>query len=130
MIADTEQGDRMTVLLLQIRTQVKMFHWQTKSYAEHEALDWLGGKLIELNDKWVEAYQGNEKTRVHCGENCSIKIVDWTPGAARVFIQDKVKSLRAKREAYWSTYQYTYLANIIDDIIGVLGKTLFLLTLH
>lgn len=56
MLSDTEQspGDRMAVMLLQIRTQVKMFHWQTKSYAEHKALDWLGDQLTDLNDKWVE----------------------------------------------------------------------------
>lgn len=124
-----EPGDRMVITLLHLRTQVKMFHWQTNSYAEHKALDKLGDRLLELNDLWVEAYQGNEHTRVNCGERCQLDLYNWTPGAPRIYLEDKVLSLQAKRQAHWNDPRHTYLANIIDEIIAALGKALYMLTL-
>ena len=124
-----EPGDKMVLTLLELRTQVKMFHWQTKSYAEHKALDKLGDRLLELNDLWVESYQGNEHTRVHCGGRCKIEIEDWTPGASTEYLEDKVLSLRTQRQAYWAESRHAYLANILDEIIAALGKALYMLTL-
>ena len=39
---------------------IQLAHWQTKGYAEHEALGEYYTKLNSLNDKLVEAWQGNQ----------------------------------------------------------------------
>ena len=39
---------------------VQASHWQTKSYAEHEALGEHYTKFNELNDRFVETYQGDD----------------------------------------------------------------------
>lgn len=44
---------------------MQMAHWQTKSYAEHEALGEYYTKLNTLNDKLVETWQGNQNRRIH-----------------------------------------------------------------
>jgi hypothetical protein len=41
-------------LLLTIQNQLKIFHWQTKSYAEHKALDDAYGTLTDLFDEFLE----------------------------------------------------------------------------
>ena len=51
-----------TIVLL---NNVQMAHWQTTSYAQHEALGEFYNKMNELNDKLVETWQGNQNKRIH-----------------------------------------------------------------
>ena len=44
---------------------VQSYHWQTKSYAEHEALGEFYTKFNELNDRFVETYQGKTHQRIN-----------------------------------------------------------------
>ena len=43
--------------LFHARTQVHIFHLQTKSYAQHKALDDLYNELLEYADSLAEAFQ-------------------------------------------------------------------------
>ena len=38
--------------------QIKLLHWQTKSYARHKAYDDIYHSLGDLVDKFVEMYMG------------------------------------------------------------------------
>ena len=51
-------------LLLQIRTQMQLFHWQTHSYARHQASDAFVKEFDVLVDRLVEASQGHTQCRV------------------------------------------------------------------
>ena len=44
---------------------IQLAHWQTKGYAEHEALGEYYEKLWKLNDRLVETWQGNQNKRIH-----------------------------------------------------------------
>ena len=37
---------------------IQAYHWQTKSYSEHESLGEFYTKFNELNDRFVETWQG------------------------------------------------------------------------
>lgn len=107
-------GDKVTGVLLHARTQLKIFHWQTKSYSEHKALDKLDKSLIELNDKWVESYQGNEATRIKVVNNSpggAFVLENWNPGSSHAFITEVVHSLRDLRATYYEEPRYEYLTN-------------------
>ncbi len=43
---------------------IQSYHWQTKSYSEHEALGEFYTKFNELNDRFVETYQGKTHQRI------------------------------------------------------------------
>lgn len=45
-------------LLMQMLDQLKLFHWQTASFAEHKALGAKYDSLADLVDKLVETYFG------------------------------------------------------------------------
>ena len=47
---------------------IQVFHWQTQSYSEHEALGEYYESLTLLNDKFVESWQGNQNTRLKFSE--------------------------------------------------------------
>ena len=44
---------------------IQSYHWQTESYAEHEALGEFYTKFNELNDRFVETYQGKTHQRIN-----------------------------------------------------------------
>jgi len=39
---------------LTIQNQLKIYHWQTESHAEHKALDKTYNKFTDLSDKFIE----------------------------------------------------------------------------
>ena len=43
---------------------IQAYHWQTESYSEHEALGEFYTKFNELNDRFVETYQGKTHERI------------------------------------------------------------------
>ena len=49
---------------------IKAYHWQTKSYSEHENLQEFYEKFDELNDRFVETWQG----KTHQRENFSAEL--------------------------------------------------------
>ncbi len=44
--------------MLTIRNQIKLYHWQTKSFARHKATDDLTAALDLAIDNFVEVYMG------------------------------------------------------------------------
>ena len=44
---------------------IKAYHWQTKSYSEHENLQEFYEKFDELNDRFVETWQGRTHQRIN-----------------------------------------------------------------
>ena len=51
-------GTEVALLLLMIKSQIKIFHWQTTQLGHHYALDSLFNSLNKINDRWVETFQG------------------------------------------------------------------------
>jgi len=43
---------------------IQSYHWQTESYSEHEALGEYYTKFNELNDRFVETWQGKHNKRI------------------------------------------------------------------
>ena len=75
--SDSELGESKTRLISQIAlelltltNQIKIFHWQTKGYAEHKALDKLFDILNSQNDRWVETAMG-KYGRIHLSDKQS-----------------------------------------------------------
>ncbi len=44
--------------LIQFQQQMRVFHWQTDSYAQHKAFGKIYGALDDLIDSFVETYMG------------------------------------------------------------------------
>ena len=51
-------GSRLVLFLIQLQVCVRMFHWQTRSYAEHTAAGGLFDKIVQLTDSIIERYMG------------------------------------------------------------------------
>ena len=111
--------------LLTIRNQIKVYHWQTKSFVRHKGADDLVTKLDVSIDEFVETYMGKYgRPKV----SKSIVLHNFSESAARNFV--------AQQRVYLSNVlprklspQDTDLLNIRDTILGNLNQTLYLFSL-
>ena len=68
--------DEFVSYTMSFLNNIQVFHWQTQSYAEHQALGEYYESLTDLNDKLVESWQGNQNTRLKFSEGpYSYKII-------------------------------------------------------
>lgn len=129
---DVNPNDSFVKELLAIQDQVKVFHWQTDSYASHMALGTYYDTLSPLVDQFVEEYQGQfgrVPIKANPGQSDLIGLADIEEGKVELFVNNVHKwfvQLRAKVEAVPNT---TNLQNILDEMIGETSKLKYLLTL-
>ena len=93
---------------------VQSYHWQTKSYAEHEALGEYYNKFNELNDRLVETYQGKINERIKFS-------AELRPGIKNYADKEILKSevnMQADRinEAYKQVQGQIDLESILEDM--------------
>ena len=50
----TQEISEIVRFFFTLQLNIKMYHWNTTSYARHKATDDFGGKLLSLIDKFVE----------------------------------------------------------------------------
>ncbi len=120
----TSGGDIVSHLLT-IRNQVKLYHWQTGSFARHKATDDLTAALDTNIDAFVESYMGRYGRPKVSG---SIKLHNFSESAARSFVAKQTKYLSSELPRKIKSTD-TDLLNLRDTILGDLNKVLYLFTL-
>ena len=114
----------------QLREQVKLYHWQTKSFARHKATDDVVTALDESIDTYVETYMGKygrpkmtaATNTIRITNMSEASIVKYIKAATTYLMGPLVKRLDAKKDMD--------LMNIRDEILGDLNQLLYLFTLH
>lgn len=110
--------------VLQARDKAHIEHWATKKYAEHVALGGFYTDVLELLDGFVEQYQGAYSKRLDISLPNSEVVQTIKP-----FLQAQVAWIEQNRYKVCHESD-TSLQNVIDEILGVYDKTLYLLTLE
>lgn len=116
-------------LMMTLRDQVKIYHWQTMSYPRHKATDELVGKLDENIDKFTEVYMGKYGRPKFGGRTNSIKIRNFHDKEAPALLKSAIDWLTHKLPKHLKAGD-TDLLNIRDEILADLNQTLYLFTLH
>jgi hypothetical protein len=107
---------------------VKLYHWKTKSYAQHKATDELYEHLNEKIDKFVEVLLGKSESRIHMVSQ-RIHLMDQN---LKTF-KEKIYEFRAflvDMDQYFGTKQDTDLLSIRDEILADINQFLYLLTFY
>lgn len=120
----TSGGD-IVMCLLTIRNQIKLYHWQTKSFARHTATDALTASLDTNIDAFVESYMGRYGRPKVSG---SIKLHNFSESAAKSFVATQTAYLTKVLPKKLKSTD-TDLLNLRDTILGDLTKVLYLFTL-
>ena len=122
---NTTSGGDIVTQLLTIRNQVKLYHWQTGSFARHKTTDDLTAALDLNIDGFVESYMGRYGRPKVSG---SIKLHNFSESAARAFVAKQTKYLTSVLPKKIKSTD-TDLLNLRDTILGDLTKVLYLFTL-
>jgi hypothetical protein len=110
---------------LKIQNQLRIYHWQTPSYAQHKAFGEAYENLNELIDNFVEVYLGKNKSGIsiftfkfelNSYDENYIKFID----TCILFLNNLAAELNEED---------TDLFNIRDEMIAVLNKLKYLLQL-
>jgi hypothetical protein len=119
------QGGEIVSVLFNIRDQVKLYHWQTRSFAEHKATDDLIGTLDTNIDKFVESYMGLYG-RPHVRKTLPVK--NLTVSGIRKFISRSTQWLSTSLPRKVKKTD-SDLLNIRDEILSDLNQVKYLFTL-
>ena len=110
--------------LVEIQVQLKFFHWQTKSYARHQAYGMTYAGLDDLIDSFVEVFMG-KYGRVPA---MPMQIFNRNEKDAMTFIDETVAFLIALSNGL-DPVKDSDLLNIRDEMLALFNKLRYLLTL-
>ena len=114
---------------LNLRNQIKLHHWQTRSYARHVATDAMVEKLDKNMDSFVEVYIGKYNRPKLSGKNAVITLRNMTEPGMNRFIHAAVRYLQGPVSKSLQPSD-TDLFNLRDEMIADLHQLQYLFTLH
>jgi hypothetical protein len=127
---NNKRGDKKSAIVkifLEMLTTIKLYHWKTRSFAQHKATDELYANLNEHIDQFVEILLGKDESRIRMVATCN-PLRDYENTANfkekiyeyREFLVNLSKSFNAKTD--------TDLLNVRDEILGDINQFLYLMT--
>jgi DNA-binding ferritin-like protein len=115
--------------LLGLQIQMKINHWQTKGIARHESFGKTYDDLTGLIDEFVEISMGKYGRFVLDEETKKIEMVNLSDVNPSDMIKVCTEALIEFSEDLDDRVD-TDLLNLRDEILGLLNKLLYLLTLE
>lgn len=115
--------------LLGLHVQLKINHWQTKGIARHEAFGNTYNGLTDLIDEFVEIAMGKYGRFVLDDETNNIKLINLSEMNPKDMITVCTDALIEFSEDL-DPKKDTDLLNLRDEILGLLNKLNYLLTLE
>ena len=116
--------------LLTFQTFLKLFHWNTPSYASHKASDQLYTDLGTIIDSFVEKLLGKYQT-IHSRQAPlhQVKIHLEDPNLSVKHAENRVVNLKKILINMHFASENADLANIRDEMVGQLNQFMYLLKL-
>ena len=113
--------------LLTLHNQLKIHHWQTKSYAEHQALGGAYDEFSGLIDEFIEVFMG-KYGRIESKDGFNIELSNYKDIGAVDFVDKYIDYLVNELPKSLEETD-TDMLNIRDEMLGQLNKLKYLLTL-
>lgn len=114
-------------IFLEMLNTVKLYHWKTRSYAQHKATDELYAKLNENIDTFVEILLGKDESRVKMVEK-RIRLIDSDNTRDFKSQMHHYREFLIDISNYFNVKKDTDLLNVRDEILGNINQFLYLMT--
>ena len=111
-----------------LQTQLKLYHWQTRSYARHVATDKVLAELLEHIDKYVEVYIGKYGRERLTKEQAPTVVQNMTEAGIVKFVRAAVRHMEGPLVRGLKAAD-SDLLSLRDDIVAELNQLLYLFTL-
>ena len=118
----------MITELLILQNQIRVYHWQTDSYAQHIAFDRTYEALDDQIDKFVEVFSG-KYGKVVDKNGFTIKLESINDEAIVPFVDKNITYLTTILPKSFKETD-TDLQNIRDEMLATLHQLKYLLTLN
>ena len=113
--------------LLAMENQMRIFHWQTMSYAEHKAFGKIYENLADLIDNFVEVCMAKHG-RPDFGGEFNIPLIDYNSVDVDQYINSMIEFLISLDNVYQEPLDSDIL-NIRDEMLAETNRLKYLLTL-
>jgi len=112
---------------------IQVAHWQTESYAEHEALGEFYTKFNTLNDRFVEIYQGNTGTRIKYSPDYKSSLTNYSDLKELTYMIRRFKDDLALFSLQFSeddkNGHFIDLESVLEDMMEAVSDVLYHLSL-
>ena len=115
-------------LFLGLHANLKIFHWQTKGLARHEAFAKIRDKIEDLMDDFIEEAMGQYGRFTLDDETKTISLINITEAKPTEMAETICEALRQLTEQI--DPKDTNLLNLRDEMLGSVQKLKYLLTLE
>jgi DNA-binding ferritin-like protein len=115
-------------LFLGIHAQLKVFHWQTKGYSRHNAFSEIRDTFEGLMDEYIEQAMGQYGRFKLTDETNTLKLSNISELKPEDMVETICQSLIQLTEQI--NPQDTNLLNLRDEMLGLMQKLKYLLTLN
>ena len=106
--------------------QLHLLHWQTTSYAEHQALGGIYDKVGDLQDEIIEKIMGYKGIKVKAFKIDTLK--DYSSGAPMQVVSDLI-TFAKQLQGYGEANNMPDIENIAQSLSGEAAQTKYRLTL-
>jgi hypothetical protein len=115
-------------LFFHMNLNIKLYHWQTTSYARHKATCDLHDVLSGLSDQFIEVYMGRYE-RPEFKEPFTVMVKELSDKNAKELLEEYSTVLKKEVTKYIKSND-TDLMNIRDEMLAAINKTMYLFTLQ
>ncbi len=124
--------DEFVSYTMSFLNNIQVYHWQTQSYSEHEALGEYYESLTLLNDKLVESWQGNQNTRLRFSEG-PYSLENYFSKEEKknriIEFKNQVTTMSGYVAELNESNNFDDIENILEEISETNSRTLYLLSL-
>ena len=124
--------DEFVSYTMSFLNNIQVYHWQTQSYSEQEALGEYYESLTLLNDKLVESWQGNQKTRLRFSEGPYSLENYFSKEETKnriIEFKNQVTTMSGYVAELNESNNFDDIENILEEISETNSRTLYLLSL-
>ena len=123
-----KRQSEVVAFFLEMLNTIKLYHWKTRSFAQHKATDELHERVEEHVDKFVEVMLGKKKDdRVKMIQKC-LHIFDFSKKSDFRNQIIEYREFLIRMSQFLNKERDTDLLNIRDEIVGDINQFLYLLS--
>ena len=127
--ASKKQKAKIVETFLAILNAIKLYHWKTKSYSQHQATDQLHEKLSEDVDTFVEVLIGKSRKRIDMFTK-TLRLYDFNHKRQLKSKMFEFRSFLLDLDRVFDPKKDSDLFSIRDDMIADVNQFLYLMTLQ
>ena len=120
-------------MVLQNMAQTKLLHWQSMLYGQHKALDELFEGIIDKGDELAQTIMGKYGRPVLNDDQLCLTLMNYAnpeKGDLSDFMDHLYKCYSLECKSIFENSKDPEILNIIDEIVSLVDKTKYLISLR